>query len=62
MKNGADSLFAIFLSTILLMRIGVLLIPEFDFVILGTIIHHFWFGIALITLSIFAPQVVYDCS
>lgn len=43
--------FLILILTILITRLSIYLVPEVDITVFGTIIHHFWIGIALITLS-----------
>ena len=44
------------MSTILVTRLSVFLIPEVDVTFGGIIIHHFWFGAILLLGALFIPE------
>src|SRR3989344_1809041 len=48
--------FILFVSTILVTRLSVFLIPELDVTFGGIIIHHFWFGAILLLGALFIPK------
>lgn len=51
--------FIMMIVTITLMRFGVLILPEIDIEIFGIVIHHFWFGIALIIFALLVRKQAY---
>lgn len=48
--------FIVFVSTIFVIRLFVFLVPEANITFLGLVIHHFWFGVALLLGAIFLPE------
>ena len=55
MKKG-NILWGITISTIILVRISIIIFPEIDVKIANFVIHHFLFGVILIILSYFIPK------
>jgi hypothetical protein len=52
-----ENLFYILLIlTIIGTRLSVVLVPEVDLIVLGLIIHHFWFGIILAIIGLIIPK------
>jgi len=52
-----STLFSIlFISTILIIRLSVFLIPEVDVTFGGIVIHHFWVGVILLLSIFFIPE------
>jgi hypothetical protein len=54
MKNG-NFLYLITLATVFISRLSVIISPNTDTVIFGTIIHHFWYGFIFIILGLLVP-------
>ena len=50
--NLSNLFFLIFITTIIIIRFGIYAFPNIDLKLGGLIIHHFWFGIILIVVSI----------
>jgi|SRR3989344_309352 len=48
--------FILFVSTILVTRLSIFLIPEVDVTVVGLVIHHFWFGAILLLCALFIPE------
>ena len=44
------------MSTILVTRLSVFLIPEVDVTVVGLVIHHFWFGAILLFCAFLIPE------
>ncbi len=43
--------YLLFVSTVIVIRLGVFFVPNVDFTFLDFVLHHFWFGILLISVS-----------
>lgn len=42
--------------TILITRISIIIVPEFDIKLFDVVIHHFWFGIVLFLAGLIIPK------
>ncbi len=48
--------FILFISTILITRLSVFLVPEVNITFGEIVIHHFWFGAVLLLCALFIPE------
>jgi len=48
--------YLIFISTIILLRLGIFIFPERNLIILGFLIHHFWFGCFALAIYFLIPK------
>jgi len=55
MKRG-NLFYLILITTILITRISIIIVPEVDIKFLDIVIHHFWFGVILMIIGLIIPK------
>ena len=52
MLKDNNELYLVILATVIITRLGIILLPEIDVKVGGMIIHHFWFGLIFFLIGL----------